>query len=251
VTGPAEVELAPRTLVVGDLHLDLEDEPSLAPFLAWLEGVAGAPRLVLLGDLFDVWLGPGQIATAGARRVLAALAATVSSGTAIDIVPGNRDFLLDGAFERASGCRVRHDGLVGCLEGGDRVLFLHGDELCTLDRPYQRLRAVLRSAPVRLLARWLPVAVARGLARRLRREAKAALELKPGEMTRMQPEACLEQARRASARWVVCGHAHRFRDELLEGERRWIVVDAFGHGPRDTLAVLGDGGGLAPLEEGS
>lgn len=243
----AEVELEPGTLAIGDLHLDVEDLDRLRPFLAWLEGIAGAPRLVVLGDLFEYWLGEAHASTPGGRLVLDALASTRRSGTAIDVVPGNRDFLLDAAFERRSGgCRVRADGMIGRLPGGERVLFLHGDELCTEDRAYQRLRAVLRSRPVSALARGLPLPVARFAAKRIRRASRSAVSSKPPETMAQQPGACAERARAARASVVVCGHAHAFRDEEVASGVRWLVVDAFG-GARDTLAVT-QAGELTVLE---
>ena len=52
----------------------------------------------------------------------------------------------------------------------------------------------------------------------------------------MQPAACAALAVAAEADLVVCGHAHGFRDERVEGGSRWIVLDAFG-GPRSVLRV--------------
>ena len=230
----AEVELPSGSLVIADLHLVPEGAEPSTVFLDWLERVGGAPRVLILGDLFEYWVGPAQAEWEGPRRVLEGLARTVSRGTAIDVVPGNRDFLLDRAFEERTGCRVHHAGLVGRTDGGTRVLFLHGDELATLDRPYQRLRRVIRSRPVRWLARVLPGWVSARIARRLRRASRRAIAAKPAPHMALQPDECRARARASGADVVVCGHAHRFQDERLEGGPRWVVLDAFG-GRRDTL----------------
>jgi len=243
------VPLLPGSRIVADLHLDVLDEPRPEGFLDWLGRIRGAPRLVILGDLFEFWVGPAQVGPAGG--VLAALRELVEAGTAVDLVPGNRDFLLDRSFERASGARVRPRGLVGRLTaeaepgggaGGEgaaterRVLLIHGDELCTRDRGYQRLRRVLRSAPVRWLAPRLPEGVATRLARRLRGASRRAVAQKPRPETELPPAEAAARARAHGCRSLVCGHAHRFRDEPLEGGGRWLVVDAFG-GRRDALRV--------------
>lgn len=240
-----EVELPTGTLLVGDLHLDVERAgPQLDGFCAWLEGLARVPRLVILGDLFEFWLGPAQERSEGARRVLSALAGRVAAGTAVELIPGNRDFLLGPSFERATGARVRSEGLVGLLEGGGRALVLHGDVLCTRDLGYQRLRRVLRSRPVRWLGPRLPAALSRRLAKRLRRASRTAVAAKAPPETAIQASACRELARRHGCGTVVCGHAHAFRDEALGEGLRLLVVDAFG-GPRDTLEV-GPAGRLGP-----
>ncbi len=254
MTPPERIELSRGSLVIGDLHLDLEREEGIEPFLAWLGRVAGCPRIVILGDLFEYWFGMAQARCPGGRRVLGALAALGGAGTAVDVVPGNRDFLLGRRFERASGCRVRPGGLIAETPGDGPALLLHGDELCTRDRAYLRMRRVLRSAPVRFLGPRMPRAMGRWGARRLRRASTRAVEAKPDLDTALQPEACRAFARTHGVRTVVCGHAHVFRDEDLGPDGpRWLVVGAFG-GPGDTftvgpegrLEVAGDAPGTAP-----
>lgn len=241
-----QVELAPGTLVIGDLHLDLDEPQAVAAFERWLEGISGAPRLIVLGDLFEYWLGRAHLETPGARAILAAFERFTRAGGALDVVPGNRDFLLDARFERASGARVRPSGMLGRTGAGRRIAFLHGDELCTLDRRYQRLRGVLRSRPLRAFAAALPRPVLAMVARRLRRASRRAVAAKPRAETAQQPDACRAWARALEVDVLVCGHAHRFRDEELPDGPRWLVVDAFG-GRRDTLRLAPDGV-LAPLE---
>lgn len=234
-----EVALEPGTLCVADLHLDVEDGQALERFLAFLARAAGAPRLIVLGDLFEYWLGAAHQRTPGGTRLVGALAARARAGGAFDVVPGNRDFLLDAGFERAAGARVLHHGFVGLLPGGGRAVFVHGDELATLDLGYQRLRRVLRSRPVRALAPRLPLALSRALARRLRRASARAVAKKPSAEKSLQPAAVEQLLRRHRAATLACGHAHAFRDEAL-GAGRWLVLDAFG-GERDALAVEPDG----------
>jgi len=234
-----EVELAPGTLVIADLHLDAG--PNARPpreFEAFLERASAAPRLVILGDLFDAWVGPAHAELAGARRVLDALASLVRAGTALDIVHGNRDFLLEESFERRTGARVHPAGLVGRC-AGVRTLLVHGDELCTLDHGYQRMKRVLRSGPVRWLAPRLPRPLSLAAARRLRSASVKAVAEKPAESKRQQRAAASGLAEAARARHLVVGHAHEFRDED-DGALRWIVLDAFG-GATDLVRFGPDG----------
>jgi len=237
-----EVDLKPGSRVIADLHLGVIDLEDVQPFLRWLEELGDVPRLLILGDLFDYWVGPAQARFAGTSHVLAGLATRVAGGTAVDIVPGNRDFLLGTGFERLTGCRVHHGGLVGTTPAGQRVLFVHGDELSTLDRNYQRMRRVLRTRLVRWTAPRLP-GLADLAARRLRRVSSEVVEKKPRAEVEMQVEAARTLAERHRAGLVVCGHGHRYREEPLGGDSRWIVLDAFG-GERDTLEVA-SGGDLA------
>ena len=184
----------------------------------------------------------------GAPRVLGALRALVARGTAVAIVPGNRDFLLDRSFEERTGAQLFDEGFVGRV-GDRRLLCVHGDTLCTKDKGYQRLRRVLRSRPVTWLAPRLPLALGTCVATRLRRASVKAVAVKLPEEKSIQRDAVRAAAVEQRADVVVCGHAHAFRDEELSDAdgnsghgARWIVLDAYG-GDRDLLEV-GAGGAL-------
>lgn len=274
-----EVPLEEGTLVIADLHLDVTSPELVAPFARWLDDLARVPRLLILGDLFDVWVGPAQAHLDGAAVVLDAMRRLTERGTAIELVPGNRDFLLGRSFEERTGARLHADGFAGAvigavragadsdLAGADvaeghaadgeaadggaaegrttrRILFVHGDTLCTLDRGYLRLRRVLRSRAVRWLSRRMPLPIGMRVARRLRRASVKALAAKRPEEKSIQRDAVVATARAAACGMLVCGHAHEFRDERLAQDVRFVVVGAFG-GARDVLR-LDARGGLVP-----
>jgi UDP-2,3-diacylglucosamine hydrolase len=195
--------------------------------------------------------------------VIEGLAGLARRGTAVDVVHGNRDFLLDARFERQSGARVFPNGCIGRpveAEGSPACLLIHGDELCTLDRGYQRLKRVLRSPAVAWTAPRLPARLSLAVARRLRRASVRALAHKPRAEATQQPEAVLALAAIHAAGVVVCGHAHAFRDERLvpaqppvglqggspggRGGVRWIVIGAFG--TFNDLLRVGAGGRIEP-----
>jgi UDP-2,3-diacylglucosamine hydrolase len=222
-----EIELRAGARVIADLHLDLGDPESVAPFLEFLTGLRSCPQLVVLGDLFDVWVGPAQMSVGEAPRVLGALAGLAHHGTQLVVVHGNRDFLLERHFAERVGATLLPDGFVARLPDGSRMLCLHGDTLCTKDKGYQRLRRVLRSRPLLWLAPRLPYWFARALARRLRRASVRAIAAKLPDEKSIQRDAVVDAAREHRASIVLCGHAHAFRDEMV-GDVRWIVLDAFG-----------------------
>lgn len=247
--GPPElpqVPCEPGTLVIGDLHLDVFEGSGPRSFGAWLERLLplSVPRLVILGDLFEYWVGRGQGAEPGAGAILDGLRRLVLAGTEVDLLHGNRDFLLCSEVEGATGARVRPHGLIGLMEGGRRTVFLHGDELCTGDRGYQRFRHVVRSGLVRGVVRITPLGLRRRAALALRRRSGQSTAAKAPDVVEMKASEALAWAERTSARTVICGHAHSFRDEALNGEARWLVIDGWG-GRRDLLR-LGPGGIWAP-----
>src|SRR5262245_28625976 len=100
-----EIQLAEGSICIGDLHLDPSRPESADELAAFLARRADAPTLVVLGDLFEAWIGPAHARLPGAARVIAALRDWSDGGRALHLVPGNRDFLLGDDFERATGAR--------------------------------------------------------------------------------------------------------------------------------------------------
>lgn len=234
------VDLAQPSMFIADLHLDLASENDVASFAAWIESMPRLAELAILGDLFDVWVGPAQARLPGAMRVLDALRALHERGTRILVVPGNRDFLLDRTFEERSGAFVQKEGFIARWKSPNgretRCLAIHGDLLCTRDRGYQRLRRVLRSRPLLWTAPRLPLAIGAYIGRRLRRASVQAIRAKLPDEKSMQESAVRAAARDARVDCVICGHAHAFKDVRLENGPRWIVLDAFG-GERDAACA--------------
>ena len=232
----SSIDLQAGALVISDLHLDAASATGHEPFLNFLAAAGNRPQLWILGDLFDAWVGPAHARLPGASSILSALRRASDGGLGIALVPGNRDFLLDETFGLATGVRLCAGGILATLPDGSRTLFIHGDELCTLDRAYQRMKRIVRSAPARWLAPRLPDAVALAVARRLRKASTAALVQKPAELKRQQIAEVRERAVATRADTLVCGHAHEYRDERLPQGPRWLVLDAFG-GAHDLLEL--------------
>jgi len=230
------IDLAPRSLVIADLHLDPADAACCADFIAFLERAHGVPALLILGDLFDAWVGRAHGALPGAAATIGALWKLTASGTQVHVLHGNRDFLLDEHFTGQTGARVHPLGIGARLPDGTRCVFIHGDELCTLDHAYQRLRRIVRSGPVRGLSRVMPLPLGRAVARRLRRASVQAIAAKPSVEKSIQLDAAAHWAAELDVSWLVCGHAHEYRTEPLEGGAQLTVLDAFG-GPHDTLVI--------------
>jgi UDP-2,3-diacylglucosamine hydrolase len=236
MAAPGHIVLTESVRVIADLHLDPLDPVACGEFSAWVDGLADETKLVILGDLFDAWVGPGHASSEGSSVALGALRSLCERGGEVHLLWGNRDFLLDERVAQDVGATLHGDVLLGVDEAGGRTLFIHGDELCTLDLSYQRMRRVLRSRLVSAGLLSLPLSVSLWLARRLRKESKRAVGAKLPEDMAMQEDVVISLCRAHSADTLVCGHAHRWRDRPVSGGFRWIVLDAFG-GDLDSLSV--------------
>lgn len=138
---------------LADPHFGREDD-AIPVFHRWLALFlrSEARRLVLLGDLFEVWVGPREALTEAQAGVLEALARTAESRP-VTYLAGNRDYLVAEEVARL-GISVRES--LRITAGGRCFHFEHGDLINTSDRPYLAFREVARSAAARAFAGALP-----------------------------------------------------------------------------------------------
>jgi hypothetical protein len=82
-------------LFISDLHLAESEPATLTRFLRFLGEEARAhAELVILGDLFEYWVGDDAYDDAVGRTVTEALGALATSGVRVFVMQGNRDLLL-------------------------------------------------------------------------------------------------------------------------------------------------------------
>ncbi len=216
-------------LFISDLHLSAERPATTAAFLRFLSGPARqANALWILGDLFESWVGDDELKFPFPASIAAAMAALSQHGVAINIVVGNRDFLLGRRFARASGARlVREPALLEAA--GQRIMLLHGDAQCTDDLAYQRFRRRIRFPLTLALLRALPMAVRLRLASRLRQRSENDTSYKPPTITDVNPDAIEAAFRQSKADCMIHGHTHRPARHLhqVDGRerQRWVLAD--------------------------
>ena len=129
----------------------------------------GCERLVLLGDLFQAWIGFERFETPEIRAVAEALRELRRGGLPIDSIEGNRDFFLDAP--RYADCFDRVVSEVAFTAGGKRYLAVHGDGLNDRDRQYLFWRWLSKNRVSRFWADKIP----RRLAQRVVTSAEARL----------------------------------------------------------------------------
>ncbi len=221
-----------RTILVSDLHIPSDGGRVFEMFRQLLADASATPstRLIVLGDMFDVYTGPKQARVGVWRDTVEALAGTANAGVSITLMRGNRDFMLGTGFGGAASCRVVPGGIWIRL-GDRRCLLLHGDELCQRDVPYQRAKRLLRNPLTRSVLRHLPLKLALHLAERARN--KSAAVIASGDQTRFDPVAsALTEVFDGGADLLVFGHIHRpargrFEGSAGEGHREYAILPAF------------------------
>ncbi|MGB5515758.1 MAG: hypothetical protein WBP36_14645, partial [Thermoanaerobaculia bacterium] len=141
--------------IVADAHIGGPGGPA-GPLVEQLEGLArGEPgHLILMGDLFHVWVGQRTYETVEIHQVVTALSDLRRAGWRIDYIEGNRDFFIaEGPYAELFDT-VAYE--VSFQVGDRSYLAIHGDGLNEEDRLYQFWRWLSKSAPSRFFMLHLP-----------------------------------------------------------------------------------------------
>lgn len=202
--------------LIADAHLSGPGGPA-GPLVAQLEALSGAGcrHLVLMGDLFQAWVGFRSFETPDVAAVVSALRALRNQGVRVEYVEGNRDFFLAGSPYEEAFDRV---ALETSFEvDGVRYLAVHGDGLNDKDWKYRFWRWLSKSAPLRFLVRSIP----RGLAHRMVHSTERRLSQTNFKHRAALPEEAIRRyaERRLAEGYdvLLLGHFHEPRVWKVQG----------------------------------
>ena len=237
-----------RIDLLSDVHLHA-DLPRT--FAAWRDHLLGTPAdaVLMLGDLFEVWVGDDARHGGFEAQCLDVLR-EASRRHWLGFLPGNRDFLVGDAMLADAGVQRLADPTV--LQAfGARWLLTHGDALCLADTAYQRFRAQVRGPA------WQAHFLAQPLDER-QRQARAMRDASQQHQAAMPPEQWSDVDDTAAADWLaqadapvmIHGHTHRPAAHALPGGRhRHVLGDwDFDSTPPRARALRLSADGLAVLD---
>lgn len=232
-----------RDLVfVGDVHLD-EGDPTVGAFCSFIEGVApSTSRLVLAGDLFELWIGRKELERSHHRAVTETLARVRARGVFVTYLEGNRDYRIAELHRGKALDASTEEGTVE-RHAGTSFYAVHGDRVNEEDRAYRAWRRLSRFRAVWTLFNALPAGkrlrIAVWLRSRLGHSNPAYRQSFPEDAVRRFAAARFREGHDA----VVLGHFHVEKDLQAEppsppgrilvlpewkGSRRHLRVDAEG-----------------------
>jgi UDP-2,3-diacylglucosamine hydrolase len=210
--------------MLSDVHL-LPEAPRT--FDAWRTQMLGgdADAILILGDLFEAWVGDDSRNDAFEHRCAEVLREAAKHRT-IAFMPGNRDFMLGEAMLAHCGMRALPDATV-LHAFGRRTVLSHGDALCLEDVEYQRFRAMVHDPAWRAAAMRLPLAERRERARSMRDASTAhQAQRSPALWADVDAAAALQLLDAAGSDTLVHGHTHRpGRSMLSPTAARHVLSD--------------------------
>jgi len=208
--------------LLSDLHL-APDLPATQARLAHHLATTPAQAVLLLGDIFEAWVGDDARDQPFEAQALA-LFKTASQRLDLFFMPGNRDFLVGPAMLADAGMSALSDPTVLCAFGR-RWLLAHGDAQCLDDQAYQTFRAQVRSPAWQAQVLAQPLAARQALARQMREGSRAA-QAAQLMSTDLDAQACRALLAEASAPVLIHGHTHRPAvHDLGQGLQRVVLGD--------------------------
>jgi UDP-2,3-diacylglucosamine hydrolase len=220
--------------VISDLHLHASGDAVTAQITArferFIDDCLAQPiaALIILGDLFEYWIGDDALDDAFNAHICARLRSASQAGIALYFVHGNRDFLIGERMAQACGMTLLPD-FAQVSAGNTAILLMHGDTLCTDDTDYLNFRHMVRSPAwqAQFLARPLPDRLADVATMRAR--SREAMRDKAVEIMDANPDAVQSALRESGCTCLIHGHTHRpSHDVYALGDQvneRWVLSD--------------------------
>lgn len=197
--------------VIADIHLQSNDpqHPINQHFLQFIQQLAPkSSQLYILGDLFEVWLGD-DIGLDDYAVELNAVKRLIDSGTQVFVQYGNRDFLMKKRFTQTTGIQLLPDEYPAEI-GPHKLLMVHGDQLCTLDESYQKMRHWFRKPWVQWLFLKLSKKQRRKIGQKMRQTSNSTGRSKSTQIMDAQDVAIAELLQRyPDYHTLIHGHTHQ------------------------------------------
>ena len=213
------------SLFISDLHLQIERPELTTLALGLFESCPGEfDELYILGDLFEYWIGD-DAADDCATQIRKSLRKLAETNVDIYMMHGNRDFLMGEPYVQACGATMIAADSVEFSLGGETMLLLHGDTLCTDDSEYQMYRRMVRNR------HWQQEFLARTLSERqatarAMRDASAARgrDANNRSISDVSPQAVTQAMADANCRILLHGHTHRPATHALDNNSVRMVL---------------------------
>jgi UDP-2,3-diacylglucosamine hydrolase len=213
--------LSHSLFVISDVHLSSENDERAQKLISFLESSPKAgDAVVLLGDIFDLWIGAHTYFVLRYASVVEALRSAKDRGVSFHYFEGNHDLHLGRFWSGEMGFTVYESGHL--FEVGPKKIWLeHGDLTVPNDRGYRFLRWFLRTAPLKWLSYNVPGTLIQkigGKSSQVSRNYTTQKVVNGDDRVRsFMREYARKKIKETGADLVCIGHTHTFDDFHFDG----------------------------------
>ncbi len=193
---------------LSDIHLKGSGDPNYPILLRFLntEKVLNANYLVLLGDIFDLWIGKHDFFANQYPDFIHRIKELCEQGVQVIYFEGNHDLYLKDFWQNL-GVQIE-DKILHIEIEGHKMRLEHGDLANPDDKGYLFLRWLLRTPALKLLEKNLPAAVIQWIgenASKKSRKYTSSLKWDAREVIRSYVE---REAQKENFDVMITGHLH-------------------------------------------
>jgi UDP-2,3-diacylglucosamine hydrolase len=222
-----------QVIITADVHLvpdiDNKNHPINQNFYHFLTATASqAKELYIIGDLFEIWVGD-DINIAEYQTVINLLKQLTDKGLKIYLMYGNRDFLMGKKFWKATGIVKLNEPTI-IKKNGISIILVHGDHLCTDDKPYQKMRRLFRNKMIQWFFFKLPKTKRIAIGEKMRQQSQQKSSKKPNNIMDVNQQAVIKLFNQhPSCNHLIHGHTHQpAKYEFIldnKSKHRWVLGD--------------------------
>ena len=208
---------------ISDLHLQAS-EP--ATFNAWQQYMQTTPAdaVIILGDLFEVWVGDDVLPERGFEYQCAQVIRHTAARVPVFFMHGNRDFLVSNGLTTGGTTTLLADP-TALTFNHQRWLLSHGDALCIDDTAYMAFRQQVRSTDWQQTFLAKPLAERQAIARGLREQSEARKK-SGAECADVDAPMARQWLEKAQSATLIHGHTHKpATHDLGNGLQRVVLSD--------------------------
>lgn len=145
-----------KAYFISDLHIKSEDKTKGLKLIEFLQKLpSDTTHLILLGDVFDLWIGSHQYFIKKFSKIIAEFQRLIERNVEIHYFEGNHDLHLTEFWGKKMGMFVHTDEYFFNLDGYV-IRAEHGDLMNQEDKAYLFLRKALRTFPLNVIATRFP-----------------------------------------------------------------------------------------------
>lgn len=211
-----------KIFVVSDVHLKKMASPHGEAFLRLLKKAqTEAGLFIILGDLFDLWLGDGEYFVKEYGPLISEIRELLKSCRVI-YFEGNHDIHLQKFWQDQLGVEVFTSGeLIQFNE--TKIWAEHGDEINRKDRDYLLLRWFLRTKPLEKLVYSLPSGISAWIGRKASGLSRTYTQKLNHDSLMLFRSYAQSLAKTKEFDFCLLGHTHVFDDYSFDSAQRQLV----------------------------
>ena len=208
---------------ISDVHIKSKDDEAQRFFLQFLQHpkTQAAQKIYLLGDIFDLIVGPKIEWLFKFHTVFFELSKLVKQGKEIHFIEGNHDFHVERVFQYLKEVYNLPEGRVHYYrdpfvsrEFGKKILFCHGDEIELGNWSYKIYRFLIKSRFIKALSYIVPYVFIKWIgtnassSSRKRNNQKYTSENQNEKIKINVIKSSKKASRDYRSNVVICGHGH-------------------------------------------